>query len=63
MKSVTGIFAGLATFFKVAVNETAVPCAGDGWRVSGVSRSCGAKFVGVRLHVPSAFVTLMTRSL
>jgi hypothetical protein len=54
---------GLVTFLSWAVKVTVVPCAGDGETLSGVSAICGAGLVGVRLHVPSAFVILMTRSL
>ena len=63
MKSEIGIFAGLATFFSVAVNVTVVPWAGDGCTFSGVSASCGATLLGRRLQVPSALVILMMRSL
>src|SRR5436190_19182201 len=55
--------AGLATFFSCAVNVTFVPCAGEGETLSGVSVRTGPGFVGVRLHVPSALVSLITRSL
>ena len=62
-KSVTGTPSGLATFFNCAVKVTAVPCAGEGETVSGVSVMTGAVLVGVRLQVPSALVTFITRSL